>query len=111
MAKFGGKWELQAGERVIGQEQAAYHEKRLIGTRPISGRLYVTDQRVAFVVGIAHSMEMNYPLQEVLSFAVKKGLGGPIAVETADGEQHKITGLFNKKLAGYLREAGVRESG
>ena len=48
---------MQAGERVIGQEQAAYHEKRLLGTRPISGRLYVTDKRVAFVVGIAHSLE------------------------------------------------------
>lgn len=110
MARFGGKWELRTGEQVIGQEQAAYHEKRLVGTRPISGRLYVTDQRVAFVVGIVHSLEMDYPLPEVRSFT-RKGLGNPITIETTDGERHKITGLFNKKLAGYLREAGVQESG
>lgn len=110
MAKTGGKWELQAGERVIGQEQAAYHEKRLLGTRPISGRLYVTDKRVAFVVGIAHSLEINYPLQEVSSFTMK-GISNPITLQTTDGERHKITGLFNKKLAGYLRQAGIQEDG
>jgi len=110
MAKFSGKWELQAGEQVIGQEQASYWEKRLIGAKTITGRLYVTNQRIAFVVGIAHSLEMNYPLSEVVSFTMK-GISNPITFETSDGERHKITGLFNKKLAGYLRQAGVQEAG
>ena len=46
MAKF----ELNPGETLIGKGQMALHQRQYLNTRPISGHIYVTDQRACFYV-------------------------------------------------------------
>ena len=46
MAKF----QLKPGEVLIGKGQMALHQKQYLNTKPISGHIYVTNQRACFYV-------------------------------------------------------------
>jgi hypothetical protein len=107
MAKF----ELNPGETLIGKGQMALHQRQYLNTRPISGHIYVTDQRACFYVTllVMGTMEMDLPLGEIKGFSVKKGLITSVTIHSKAGETFVFTGFPSKKLQDWLRQAGVRE--
>ncbi len=98
------KFDLRENERLIGKEYASHITKLLVFPQANPGKLFVTNQRVAFKVtqGRVHS-EFEYPLSELQSFSP----GMALVLRLKDGKSHKLTGMYNKKLASYLEEAGV----
>lgn len=100
------KWELRASEKLLGEADASYITKQMvIMPKPNPGKLHITDQRVVFTDAL--TLFFDYPLEQVLSFTT--GMGG-LTMATADGKSHKLTGLFTKKLAGALEQAGVTKA-
>ena len=83
MAKF----ELNPGETLIGKGQMALHQRQYLNTRPISGHIYVTDQRACFYVTllVMGTMEMDLPLGEIKGFSVKKGLITSVTIHSKAG--------------------------
>ena len=107
MAKF----ELNPGETVIGKGQMALHKKQYLNTRPISGHIYVTDQRACLYVTLLGmgTMEMDLPLAEIKGFSVKKALITTVTIHSKAGESYVFTGFPSKKLQDWLRQVGVSE--
>lgn len=107
MAKF----ELNPGENIIGKGQMALHQRQYLNTRPISGYIYVTDQRACFYVTLLGmgTMEMDLPLGDIKGFSVKKGLITSVTIHSKAGESFVFTGFPSKKLQDWLRQVGVSE--
>ncbi len=70
MAKF----QLNPNETMIGSGQVALHQKQFLNTKPFSGNIYVTNQRVCFYISMIGSPEMDLPLSEIKGFSVGKRL-------------------------------------
>lgn len=68
MAKF----QLAQGETMIGKGQMALHQKQFLNTKPFSGNIYVTDQRVCFYISMMGKPEIDLPLSEIKGFSVGK---------------------------------------
>ena len=106
MAKF----QLDPNETMIGSGQLALHQKQFLTTKPFSGNIYVTDQRVCFYISMVGSPEMDLPISEIKSFSVgKKALFTAVTIHSLAGENYVFTGFPVKKLQDWLRQAGVRE--
>ncbi len=106
MAKFS----MAPGETLIGKGQLALHQKQFLTTKPFSGNIYVTNQRVSFYISMVGSPEMELPLSAVKGFtAGKKGLFTAVTIESQEGKSYVFTGFPVKKLQEWLRQAGVRE--
>ena len=100
------QWQLRANEKLLGEAAASYITKQLaILPKANPGKLHVTDQRVVFTNAV--TLFFDYPLDQVSSFSA--GAGG-LTLATADGKSHKLTGMFTKKLASALEQAGVRKA-
>ena len=100
------KWELRANEKLLGEAAASYITKQMIVMpKPNPGKLHITDQRVVFTDAL--TLFFDYPLDQVVSFSA--GMGS-LTLTTADGKSHKLTGMFIKKLASALEQAGVRKA-
>ena len=104
MAKF----ELNPGETLIGKGQMALHQKQFLNTKPISGHIYVTDQRACFYISLV-GMEMDLPLENIKGFSVKKALMTSVTIHSKAGESYVFTGFPAKKLQDWLRQVGVQE--
>lgn len=106
MAKF----QLNGNETMIGNGQMALHQKQFLTTKPFSGNIYVTNQRVCFYISMVGSPEMDLPLSEIKGFSVgKKALATAVTIHSQAGENYVFTGFPVKKLQDWLRQAGVRE--
>jgi hypothetical protein len=53
------------------------------------------------------SSQFEYELSDLRSFSV--GMASTITLHTKSGEEHKITGMFNKKLISALEKAGLAQ--
>lgn len=99
-------WELRENEKLLEEAAASYITKRMIVMpKPNPGKLHITNQRVVFTDAL--TLFFDYPLNQVVSFS--KGMGN-LTLTTADGKSHKLTGMFTKKLAHTLEEAGVKNA-
>lgn len=99
-------WKLRENEKLLGEAAASYITKHMIVVpKPNPGKLHITDQRVVFTDAL--TLFFDYPLDQVVSFSA--GMGG-LTLVTADGKSHKLTGMFTKKLASALGQAGVKKA-
>ncbi len=105
MAKF----QLLPNETMIGSGQMALHQKQFLTTKPFSGNIYVTNQRVCFYISMVGTPEMDLPLSEITGFSVKKALMTAVTIQSQAGKSYVFTGFPAKKLQDWLRQAGVRE--
>ncbi len=105
MAKF----QLAAGEKMIGSGQMALHQRQFLKTKPFSGTICVTDQRASFYISMVGSPEMELPISEIKGFSVKKALLTAVTIHSRAGENYVFTGFPVKKLQDWLRQAGVQE--
>jgi len=101
---------MNPDETMIGHGQVALHQKQFLKTKPFSGNIYVTNQRVCFYISMIGSPEMDLPLSEIQGFSVgKKALATAVTIHSQAGETYVFTGFPVKKLQDWLREAGVQE--
>ena len=106
MAKF----QLNPGETMIGSGQMALHQKQFLNTKPFSGSIYVTNQRVCFYISMMGKPEFGLPVSDVKGFSVgKKLLATAVTIHSQAGESHVLTGFPAKKLQDWLRQAGIAE--
>lgn len=100
--------DLLPEEKIIAEAQASHIKSTLLLPQPHPGVLYITNQRVAFAPtqGRLHS-EFQYWLDEISSFSI--GMLNTINLETKEGNTHKITGMFNKKLIAGLEKVGIKK--
>ena len=97
---------LRPDEQLIEKAAASHVKKVFIAVQANPGNLFVTNQRVVFSPTQGRrSSEFEYELKDIRSFSV--GMASTITLHTAAGEDHKITGMFNKKLISALEQAGV----
>ncbi len=102
------KIDLQENEKILGEQQASHIKKFLFLPRANPGKLYVTDKRVIFkATQGSMSSEFEHNLEDVESFAV--GMANAITIKLKNGETHKITGMFNKKLITALEKAKIKK--
>lgn len=106
MAKF----QLNAGEILIGSGQVALHKKQFLNTRAFAGYIYVTNQRACFQVRMIGKMDMNLPLSQIKGFSVKKTvLFTRVTIYGWTDESYTFTGFPIKKLQDWLRQIGIQE--
>lgn len=107
MAKF----QLSPGETMIGHGQMALHQKQFLRTKPFSGHIYVTNQRVCFYISLMGSPEMDLRPSEVKGFSVGKKLllFTAVTIHSQAGDSYLLTGFPAKKLQDWLRQAGIRQ--
>jgi len=104
------KLSMNPGETMIGSGQVALHQKQFLGTKPFSGNIYVTNQRVCFYISMIGSPEVDLPLSEIRGFSVgKKALFTAVTIHSQADEKYVFTGFPVKKLQDWLRQAGVQE--
>jgi len=104
------KLSMNPGETMIGSGQVALHQKQILGTKPLSGNIHVTNQRVCFYVSMAGRPEMDLPLSQIKGFSVgKKALFTAVTIHSQADEKFVFTGFPVKKLQDWLRQAGVQE--
>ncbi len=104
------KIQLNPGETTIGSGQLALHQKQFLNTKPFSGNIYVTNQRVCFYISMVSKPEMDLPLSDIKGFSAgKKGLFTAVTIQSQAGENYVFTGFPVKKLQDWLRQAGVQE--
>ena len=102
------KLDLREGEELIEQAAAPHVKKVLIMPQANPGNLFVTNQRVVFRPTQGRpSSQFEYELSDLRSFSV--GMASTITLHTKSGEEHKITGMFNKKLISALEKAGLAQ--
>lgn len=101
-------WELRENETLIEKADASYITKRMfVLPKPNPGKLYITNQRVLCTDPFTVHLHFEYPLNQIVSFS--KGMGN-LTLTTTDGKKHRLTGMFTKKLAHALEEAGVKNA-
>lgn len=103
------KLNLMENETLLGKNQASHVTKFLFLPQANPGNLCVTNTRVIFEpTQGSSSSAFEYTISEIQSFSV--GMANAITITTNSGTTHKITGMFNKKLIGYLEAAGIKKS-
>ncbi len=105
---MGSKLTLREGEQVIAKAAASHVKSFLCFPQANPGNLTVTNQRVIFEPTQGRlSSAFEYDLKDISSFSV--ALANTIKLVTTGNVQHKVTGMFNKKLIQALLEAGVSQ--
>lgn len=100
------KLDLREGEELIEQAAASHVKKVLIMPQANPGNLFVTNQRVVFQPTQGRSSSaFEYELGDLASFSV--GMANTIVLHTKSGQDHSVTGMFNKKLISALEQAGL----
>ena len=100
------KLNLGENEKMIAQAAASHIVKFMMLPQANPGTLYVTNLRVSFDPSQGRaSSTFEYALEEIASFST--GMANTINLRLKNGEEHKITGMFNKKLIEALQSAGV----
>ena len=94
------KLDLCEGEELIEQAAASHVKKVLIMPQANPGNLFVTNQRVVF------RPTQGRPSSQ---FEYELSMASTITLHTKSGEEHKITGMFNKKLISALEKAGLAQ--
>ena len=101
-------WELRENETLLGAADASYIKMSLgIIPKPNPGKLHITNQRVLCTDPLLVCIHFELPLQQIASFST--GVGGLTLVD-AEGKKYKMTGMFTKKLANALEQAGVKKA-
>ena len=101
-------WELRENENLLESADASYIKMTLgIIPKPNPGNLHVTDQRVLCTDPFSVYIHFEFPLDQITSFSA--GVGG-LTLVTTDGKKYRVTGMFTKKLADALEQAGVRKA-
>lgn len=105
MAKFN----LMENETLLGKETSSHVTKFFFLPQANPGDLCITNMRVVFqpTQGQASSA-FAYKITDIESFSI--GMANAITLTTNNGATHKITGMSNKKLIGYLQQAGVKKT-
>ena len=102
------KLELKENEKLVGEQQASHVKKILFLPKANPGKLYVTNKRIVFKATQGSiSSEFECTLEEIEAFSV--GVASTINLSLKNGEQKKITGMFNKKLISYMEEVGIKK--
>lgn len=97
---------LRADEKIIEKAAASHVKKVLFIPQANPGDLFITNQRVVFSPTQGRlSSQFEYELSSLDSFSV--GMANTITLRTVSNGEHKITGMFNKKLIQALEQAGV----
>lgn len=97
---------LRTGEEMIEQADASHIKKLLFLPQANPGKLSVTNQRICFTPTQGRlSSKFEYELNQVASFSV--GMANTITLRTTAGDEHKITGMFNKRLIQALEKVHV----
>lgn len=108
MAKF----KLQPGEKLIGEGWMAFRHKQGLGYQQESTKVHVTDQRVYcdHMMGLEF---MNVPVSELKGFQMGKVmlLVPLVTIYDKNNVSYLFADFRAKKLAGWLRAAGVLELG
>jgi len=100
------KLNLGENEKMIAQAAASHIVKFMMLPQANPGTLYVTNLRVSFDPSQGRdSSAFEHALEEIASFST--GMANTINLRLKNGEEHKITGMFNKKLIEALQSAGV----
>lgn len=106
MAKF----QLQAGETLIGKGPMSLFQKQGLTQKPFQGKIYVTDQRVCFYMDLIGTVLMNLPINEIKGFTVGSVLFvTKVTIQSKTGESYPLTGFPAKKLQGWLTQLGVQK--
>ena len=96
-------------ETLIGVQQASHVRKFLLLPQANPGKLHVTNMRVVFKATQGRiDSEFELPLLDIAYFSV--GMANTLTLTTKEEKTYKLTGMFNKKLIGYLESAGVKKS-
>ena len=66
MAKF----QLQAGETLIGKGPMSLYQKQGLTQKPFQGKIYVTDKRICFYMDLSGTVLMELPIGEIKNFTV-----------------------------------------
>ncbi len=104
MAKF----QLQAGETLIGKGPMSLYQKQGLTKKPFQGKIYVTDQRVCFYMDLSGTALMELTLGEIKGFTVGSILlATKVIIQSKVGESYPLTGFPAKKLQGWLAQLGV----
>ena len=104
MAKF----QLQAGETLIGKGPMSLYQKQGLTQKPFQGKIYVTDQRVCFHMDLSGTVLMDLPISEVKGFTVGSILFiSKVTIHSKAGENYVLTGLKKKKLQRWLTQLGL----
>ena len=99
MAKF----QLQAGETLIGKGPMSLYQKQGLTQKPFQGKIYVTDQRVCFHMDLSGTVLMDLPISEVKGFTVGSILFiSKVTIHSKTGENYSLTGFPAKKLQSWL---------
>ena len=99
MAKF----QLQAGETLIGKGPMSLYQKQ-----GLTKKIYVTDQRVCFYMDLSGTALMELTLGEIKGFTVGSILlATKVIIQSKVGESYPLTGFPAKKLQGWLAQLGV----
>ena len=103
------KLDLLENEKLLGEQQASHIKKFLFMPQANPGKLYITDKRIVFKATQGRvSSEFENSLEDIESFSV--GIANTITIKLKNGETHKITGMFNKKLISALEKAKVKKN-
>ena len=106
MAKF----KLNPGEKLIGEGWMAFRHKQGLGYQQESTKIHVTDQRI-FCDHMMGLVFMDVAMSEIRGFTTGKVmLAVPlVTIYDKDDTPYMFADLRAKKLAGWLRDAGVPE--
>lgn len=107
MAKF----QLQAGETLIGKGAMSLYQKQGLTLKPFQGKIYVTDKRICFYMDLSGTVLMDLPISEVKNFSVGSMLFiKKVTIQSKQGENYPLTGFPAKKLQGWLLQLGVQQA-
>lgn len=101
-----GMIQLMQDEQFIAEAMASHVKKMLFLPQPNPGKLNVTNKRVIFN-GSKVSAQFEYKVEDISSFSV--GAGKSITLNISDGNQLKLTGMYNGKLIDALKQAGIKQ--
>ena len=106
MAKF----QLRAGETLIGKGPMSLYQKQGLTQKPFQGKIHVTDQRVCFHMDMSGTVLMDLPISEVKGFTVGSMLFvTKVTIHSKAGENYPLTGFPAKKLQGWLAQLGIQK--
>ena len=107
MAKF----QLQAGETLIGKGPMSLYQKQGLTQKPIQGKIYVTDKRICFYMDLSGTVLMELPIGEIKNFTVGSMLFiTKVTIQSKQGESYPLTGFPAKKLQSWLLQLGVQKA-
>ena len=104
MAKF----QLQAGETLLGKGPMSLYQKQGLTPKPFQGKIYVTDRRICFRMDLSGTVLMDLPTSEARGFSVGSILFiSKVTIHSKTGENYVLTGFPAKKLQRWLTQLGL----